>query len=122
VGETQGKGRRGEALAAEFLVRRGYRILAANYRHLRKEIDLIAWGEGFVVFVEVKLRRDDRFGGPAAAVDARKQRAIISCARGFLHERGIRGMPCRFDVIAIRDEAGGTPRVEHIPNAFSIPF
>ena len=119
---TRGTGERGEALAAEYLTRRGYRILAMNYRHHRKEIDLIALAEGFVVFVEVKFRRDERFGGPLAAVDPRKQRAIAACARGFLHERRLAGIPCRFDVVGIRQEDDGPPRIEHVRNAFQSPL
>lgn len=115
---TRGTGQRGEALAAEFLARRGFRILAMNYRHHRKEIDLIVSGEGFVVFVEVKFRSGGLFGGPLAAVDPRKQRAIASCARGFLHERRLTEAPCRFDVVGILQDGGGPPRIEHVRDAF----
>jgi putative endonuclease len=118
-GPTQAAGRRGELLAAEYLARRGFVILATNFRHGRKEIDLIARGEGFVVFVEVKLRTSERFGGPAAAVHRLKQSAIVACARGFLHRFGLDDAACRFDVIAIQAAGGDEPRIEHIRNAFS---
>jgi putative endonuclease len=118
---TRGAGQRGEALAGEYLARNGFRILALNYRYLRKEIDLIVAGEGFLVFVEVKWRRDDRFGGPLAAVDPRKQRAIAACARGFLHERRMRDVACRFDVVGISQAPGEPPRIEHIRDAFRAP-
>jgi putative endonuclease len=110
-------GRRGEEIAAEYLRRQGFVILAANYRHQRKEIDLVARGEGYVVFVEVKLRRSAAFGDPAAAVDARKQASIVACARAFLSERRLGGLPVRFDVVAIR-ERGDQPEIELIRNAF----
>lgn len=119
--DAQGAGRRGERLAAEYLIRLGYEILATNYRYHRNEIDLIARGEGFVVFVEVKLRRSARFGGPAAAVHFRKQAAIASCARGYLHRFGMERAACRFDVIAIDAAAGEEPRIDHIRNAFASP-
>ncbi len=118
---TRGTGQRGEALAAEFLTRHGFRILAMNYRHHRKEIDIIVSGEGFVVFVEVKFRSGDRFGGPLAAVDPRKQRAIAACARGFLHERRLADLPCRFDVVGILQDGARPPRIEHIRDAFRAP-
>lgn len=118
MGRTQEAGRRGEAIAAEFLRRRGFQILASNFRHGRNEIDLVARGEGFIVFVEVKLRRSGAFGGPEAAVHRLKQLAIIACARGFLRRFGLEPSPCRFDVVAIRESADGDPDVEHIRNAF----
>lgn len=115
---TRESGERGERIAARYLVRNGFQILATNYRFHRNEIDLIASGEGAIVFVEVKLRRSNRFGPPEAAVDARKRLAILACARGFLGEKRLRGRPCRFDVIAIREGDRGSPQINHIRDAF----
>jgi putative endonuclease len=122
AGRTQTAGRRGETLAAEYLTRSGFVILAANYRFQRNEIDLVARGEGFLVFIEVKLRRTAAFGGPEAAVHRAKQAAIASCARGFIRQFRLDGVPCRFDVVAIREMGGDSVDVEHIRNAFSAPF
>lgn len=109
----------GEAAARAYLERSGFRIVAANYRFRRKEIDIVAIGEGYLVFVEVKLRRGRGYGAPAEAVDARKRAAITLCARAFVHERRCDTMPCRFDVVAIDAAADGSPRIEHIRNAFT---
>ncbi len=117
-GATQGAGHHGEQLAAEYLVRAGFEILSTNFRFMRNEIDLVVRGEGFIVFVEVKLRRSAAFGSPGAAVHHAKQAAIVSCARGFLRQHRLEGLPCRFDVVAIVETRGASAEIEHIRNAF----
>lgn len=116
---TKSIGDYGENAARVYLERRGFRIVAANYRFHRKEIDLVAVGEGYLVFVEVKLRRSRGFGSPAEAVGARKRAAIVLCARAFVRERRCGHLPCRFDVIAIDAAPDGASRIEHIRNAFT---
>src|SRR3989475_12933852 len=77
-------GEEGERAAARFLEARGYRILERNYRTRRGEIDLIAEDGRILVFVEVKVRLDDRFGGPAAAITRAKQARIARLAQQYL--------------------------------------
>src|SRR3989442_9274902 len=77
-------GEEGERAAARFLEARGYRILERNYRTRRGEIDLIAEDGRMLVFVEVKVRLDDRFGGPAAAITRAKQARIARLAQQYL--------------------------------------
>ncbi|MFN0151114.1 MAG: YraN family protein [bacterium] len=115
---TKSIGDQGENLARDYLRQHGFDIVAANYRFRRKEIDLVATGEGFLVFIEVKLRRSRGYGSPAEAVDARKRAAIALCARAFVHERRCGTLPCRFDVVSIQFGADGVPEIEHIRNAF----
>src|SRR2546428_9176136 len=69
-------GEEGERAAARFLEARGYRILERNYRTRRGEIDLIAEDRRMLVFVEVKVRIDDRFGGTAAGITRAKRAPI----------------------------------------------
>lgn len=120
MGTTRDIGNRGEDLAARFLKEAGYQILERNYRFERNEVDLVCTdpGEGGeVVFVEVKTRTGTGFGPPEASITEEKQRAICEVARAYLHEREREGMPCRFDVVAIRlrdDE----PQIDHHKNAF----
>lgn len=91
-----------EALAAEYLQGRGYRILERNYRTRTGEIDLVAKDGAVLVFVEVKYRKDASCGSPLSAVDARKQQRIARTARCYLMERGYgTETDCRFDVVAI---------------------
>ena len=114
----QQRAREGEQLAAQYLVERGFEILAMNYRFGRGEIDIIALDEEYTVFVEVKARWSDRYGHPLQAVPRSKQAQIIRVARGFLHEQQVTSLPCRFDVIAIEFRRG-IPEITHLKNAFT---
>lgn len=116
-----GDGRRalgdaGEDAACGELRRRGYEILARQYRTRSGEIDIVALHGGTTVFVEVKTRRGQAFGGGAAAVTWRKQRRIALVAQHFLARHGRLDRPCRFDVVVVT--AGETPRIEVYTNAF----
>lgn len=117
---TQQRGRFGEAEAAEFLRRKGYRIIAANYRTRFGEIDLIASGNGIIVFVEVKLRESAGFAYAMEAVDSKKRKKIIATAEIWLSENTTPLQP-RFDVIEVYapGKAGEKPlSINHIENAF----
>lgn len=110
-------GGRGEELAAEFLQRRGYRLLARNYRTPWGEVDLIARHGGTLAFIEVKARRSHSFGLPQEAVHAAKQEKLRAVAEHYLQEQGLRETPVRFDVVAIRFTDRG-PLIELIEDAF----
>ncbi len=110
-------GVQGEAVARRFLEKIGFRIVEENFACPLGEIDLIAEDGDVLVFVEVKARRSVRFGGPAEAVHAKKQRQILRVAEAYLRERRLR-VPCRVDVVAVEfPPHGGEPRVELIRNA-----
>src|SRR2546427_10029962 len=94
-------GEEGERAAARFLEARGYRILERNYRTRRGEIDLIAEDGRMLVFVEVKVRLDDRFGGPAAAITRAKQARIARLAQQYLAWRGGGGPAGRVGVVVV---------------------
>ena len=94
-----------EQCAALYLEQKGYRILEKNFRCRQGEIDLIALDGETIVFVEVKFRRDDRMGDGAEAVDIKKQKKIINCARYYLFCHGeYLECPCRFDVVSVQGE------------------
>ena len=89
-----------EALAAEYLIARGLTVIARNYRCRFGEIDLIATDDDTLVFVEVRLRRNSRFGGALASIDYRKQRKLLLTARQYLSR--VRLEPrCRFDAVLL---------------------
>ena len=113
----QALGKLGEDLACRELERRGYAIVARRYRRRDGEIDIIARDGETIVFVEVKAREDQAFGGGAAAVTAFKRRRIVQIAQDYLtrHHRG--DCPCRFDVVSIQF-ADGAPVFELFQNAF----
>lgn len=115
--ERQARGRRGEALAAEALVRAGYRVLDRNPRHGGGEIDLVAETGGVVVFVEVRSRASTTFGGAAATVTREKQARLTRAAQAYLATHGWSERPARFDVVAVEGPAGGE-RVTVITDAF----
>ena len=114
----QSLGRVGEDLACGELTRRGYAILERRYRSRYGEIDIIARSDGTWVFVEIKARSGQAFGGGGAAVTRSKQQQIIRRAEDFLARRHIIDEPCRFDVVTV-DVGSGEPRIEVYPHAFT---
>jgi putative endonuclease len=94
------RGEAAEALAAAYLEEQGLRILERNYRCRMGEIDLVATDRGTVVFVEVRLRRNDRFGGAAASITSAKQARLTAAAGRYLARAG-RHLPCRFDAVLL---------------------
>ena len=118
--ESRALGAQGEARAARFLVKRGYRIVERNVRLGGVEVDLIASRGRVIAFVEVKTRRTDRFGPPEMAVDSSKQSRLVRAAASWLHQQRGLVREVRFDVIACRPPAGalGLWRIEHLPGAF----
>jgi putative endonuclease len=116
--EAGALGLRGEAVAAEVLTRRGYRIVERNCRSRWGELDVVAYDGETLVFVEVKARRDARFGDLAYAVDRRKQARLIRLAERYLVRRRLGEPPCRFDVVLIDERPARAPQVEVITNAF----
>jgi putative endonuclease len=107
----------GERVAARHLRRRGYHILARNYRAPGGEIDLVASDDGTLVFVEVKARSAIGYGTPQEAVDERKQSRIRRAANVYRAEYGVGYLPVRFDVVAIVG-VGRFRRLELLKNAF----
>ena len=94
-----------EALAAEYLQKKGYGIIERNFHCRQGEIDLIARDGEYLCFVEVKYRSTNESGLPEEAVDLRKQRQISRVAAWYLTEKGLDiYTPCRFDVVAIEGE------------------
>jgi len=110
---TTARGRRGEELACRHLESRGLRLLERNYRCRAGEIDLVMRDASTLVFVEVRFRASDRFGGAAASVGPAKQMRLTAAASHFLQRKSL-NLPCRFDVIAI----GAGDRIDWIQDAF----
>ena len=114
-------GESGEDLACRELRARGYAILERRYRTRMGEIDIVARDGTTTVFVEVKTRAGDAFGGGAAAVTAWKQQRIALMAAHYLARRRWHDRPCRFDVVIV-DCSSGLPVIELIKGAFDAPF
>ena len=104
-----------ERKAAEYLTGQGFQILEQNFYSRCGEIDIIAKDGRYLVFIEVKYRKDASCGSPLEAVTSQKQRRICRTAVCYCTKRGYGDrMPCRFDVVAIE----GEDKVIHIKNAF----
>lgn len=116
AGNKRHLGAEKELLAAEYLMKRGWRILEKNFYCHQGEIDLIAMSpECVLVFLEVKYRKDSRNGLPEEAVNSKKQIRIQKAALVYLYQKAIPlDRQCRFDVISIM---GNT--IKLIENAFA---
>jgi putative endonuclease len=103
-----------EQLASEYLQRNGLRLIESNFRCRFGEIDLIMHDGATLVFVEVRLRSSQNFGGAAASVTSAKQGRITRAAQIYLQQQS-REMACRFDVVLL----DGERNIEWIKNAFA---
>lgn len=108
-------GAKAEQLAAAFLQRQGLKLVETNYRCRFGEIDLICHDRNTLVFVEVRLRGNDAYGGAAASITTSKQHKLVLAARHYLQR--LRASPaCRFDVVLLRGLRDND--IEWIRNAF----
>ena len=120
MGRNNETGARGEAVAAEYLRKKQYKIIKQGFRSKFGEIDLIAQNGKYLVFVEVKLRKSNRFAMAREYVDARKQEKLRITASLYLSLRPTSLQP-RFDVIEIYAPDGTmtvTPEIYHLEDAF----
>jgi putative endonuclease len=109
-------GKKGEDLASEFLIKKGYKILETNWRYRNLEADIIASCQNEIILVEVKTRKSTVFGEPETFVNRQKQRNLIKTAHEYIHSKGLNA-EVRFDIISIVIHAGGV-RINHIESAF----
>ena len=117
---TQAFGEVGERVAERWLTRHGWRVLQRRFRNGHRDIDLIVERDSTIAFVEVKARRDERFGGPLEAVNWRKQRELARSAMVWIDRHGRPAESYRFDVIGVIVE-GSRVRVRHVQDAFALP-
>ena len=114
--ENQDLGKLGEEFAVHFLVSKGFKILAKNWRFRKDEIDIIAKKDNYLVIVEVKTRSTSFFGEPFTAVTKKKQDFLIRAANAYIEENNIE-LECRFDIVSIVF-VDKKHRIEHIEDAF----
>ena len=110
----------GEQLAASYLQKKRYRILACNYKCRMGEIDIICENRNYLVFAEVKLRKTDYFGEAREFVGVQKQQRLLAAAMIWLQQNPTKLQP-RFDVIEIYAPDGTAsehPEIVHLENAF----
>lgn len=113
-------GKRGETAAEVFLKKKGYRILAKNFRTPSGEIDIVAEHGKMVVFIEVKTRQGVDFGHPLTAVTPAKQKKLSRMAGIFLARHKVTDRDCRFDVVSVIVEPSDEIKVEIWQDAFRV--
>ena len=119
MSRTKAAGNRGEAEVARYLRKKGYTLLASQWRCRFGELDLVARDRGGTIcFVEVKLRSAGAIGLPREFVDARKQERLRRAAACYLSTHDL-DAPARFDVAEVyTDEGHRTVRLEYLKDAF----
>ena len=109
-------GNKGEEIAADYLRRNGYAILARNYRYLKSEVDIIAKYNKIVVAVEVKTRSTADFGDPKDFLKPKQIQRLVVAMDNFMQTKDI-DYDLRFDIISIISK-NNQHKVEHIKDAF----
>ena len=116
MGNNKELGDKGEGIAADYLQKEGYEVLARNYRYSRNEVDIIASKNDLLVFVEVKTRTSTYFGYPEESVTDRKAELIMEAADNYIFDNDWQG-DIRFDIIAIEFQSNQY-QVHHFRDAF----
>lgn len=109
-------GKKGEQLAINFLVKKGYSILDKNWRYQKAEIDIIAQKKDTLAVVEVKTRSSIDFGNPQDFVNPKKIKLLVSAIDEYIISKNL-DVNVRFDIIAIVRE-GNNFTIEHLKDAF----
>lgn len=117
--DRQTLGRKGEDLAASFLVKKGMKLVDKNVQTRYGEIDLIFRDGEVIVFTEVKTRSGPVEIDPRLAIDLEKRRRLSKSALNFLNEKGWQNQNARFDVVCIIME-GAKPCFDYIMDAFDL--
>lgn len=116
---TNDFGELGERIAARWLERSGWRIIARRFRSGRRDIDLVAQHGDLIAFVEVKARSGEEFGDPVEAVNHRKQRELTKSAQTWIDRHGRAGESYRFDVVGVLLKERRA-FIRHVPGAFAM--
>lgn len=115
MNEKRKIGNLGEEIVANYLVENGYEILARNYLKSYGEIDIVAFKNDVVCFIEVKARKNTKYGYPREAVNFYKQQRIIKASQTYLIENNLTNYIMRFDVAEVFTESR---KINYIENAF----
>lgn len=107
-------GRLGESAAKDFLKRKGYKFLTANFATRDGELDLVFRDGECLVFVEVKTRSSEAWTRPAMAVNTRKRRLMAKTARDYLRRLPEPNVTHRFDIVEVLLDSGGVREIRHI--------
>ena len=109
-------GKKGEQLAVDYLLEKGYKIIEKNYRYLKAEVDIIAQQKNTLAVVEVKTRSSDVFGSPQDFVNPKKIKLLVKAIDAYVTSRDL-DVEVRFDIIAILKDKNDF-KIEHLEDAF----
>jgi len=112
------QGRKGERIACRFLMRQGFDILVRGYRKGHGELDIIAFENEILVFIEVKTRSSQKYGEPWEFVDWRKRQILQRTAESFIADNDLGHYAYRFDIVAVLIPKGSKEEVQLFRNAF----
>ncbi|MFP3832535.1 YraN family protein [Chryseobacterium sp. SIMBA_028] len=110
-------GKIAEDMAADYLQKNGYKVIARNFRFQKAEIDIIAEKNDLIIIVEVKARSTDAFMLPQEAVTKTKMKSIVTAANHYLEESEKQN-EVRFDIISVLPDENKKLMIDHIPDAF----
>ncbi len=116
MAEHNALGKKGENIAIDFLIKKGYNILEKNYRYLKSEIDVITIKEDTIVVIEVKTRSSSSFGNPQDFLKPKQIESLVKAINHYIIEKDLDN-EIRFDIIAILISKSGV-HIEHLENAF----
>lgn len=119
MAEGNNLGKDGEAVAREYLIRKGYTVMHSNWHWHHYELDIVALKDGEVVVVEVKTRSADFLISPEEAVDNKKIKRIVAAADAYVRYFNL-DHPVRFDIITLIKSREGY-QIEHLDDAFYAP-
>ena len=112
---TSRVGAAAEAQALKYLKKKGLTYVEKNFRIKQGELDLIMMDSGTLVFVEVRYRKNTKYGTPEETVNYRKQQKLLIAANTYLQAKGIADRyPCRFDVVAITQQDDPKDKTLHV--------
>ncbi|ALG66897.1 YraN family protein [Beggiatoa leptomitoformis] len=115
------KGHWAEELAQQYLIQQGLIPITQNYRCKFGEIDLILWEKAILVFVEVRYRQTQHYGGGIASINKQKQQRIVTTASLYLQQQPFHPQPtCRFDAIILSGNINTTPDIQWLKDAFRV--
>ncbi|WP_338356109.1 YraN family protein [Yeosuana marina] len=109
-------GKKGEQLAVNFLIEKGYDIVERNYRFDKAEVDIIAQKEDILAIIEVKTRSTDDFGNPQDFVKPKQIQRLVKAVNEYVTVNEL-DVEVRFDIIGIVKQ-GNQFKIEHLENAF----
>ena len=110
-------GSQGEKLALKFLKKQGLRLHEKNYHCRYGEIDLIMWHDDYLVFIEVRYRKNEQYGGALESVTQSKQDKLRRSAQDYIIRTKNSASPCRFDILCLNGNIN-KPDYQWIQNAF----